>query len=147
MQKSNKPEDLPEAEFDYDFIEGVLVMGASDVVRSACDIQPGGRVWGNSLHQAIISLPGAVKARKGWMAPAREMAGLIASRDDLPKSEETVRALVHAIIMEETEGSEVWHKAQKAKEEQLRNKEREERKARMMDLLDSVDIRLPEEEA
>lgn len=147
MQKSNQPEGLSEAEFDYDFIEGVLVMGASDVVRSACDIEPGGRVWGNSLHQAIINLPGAVKTRKGWVAPARELAGLIASREDLPKTEETVRALVHAVIMEGIEGSEVWHKAQKAKEAQLRDEERAERKARIMDLLDSADIPLPQEES
>lgn len=142
MQKKNNSE----AEFGFGFVDGVLVMGASDIVRSACDIEPGGRVWGNSLHQAVIDLPGAVKRGKGWVAPARELAKLVASRDDLPKSEETVRAIVHVIVMERTEGSEVWHQAQQAKKEQRESEERKERRKRMLDLLDSAGIQTYESE-
>lgn len=134
-------------EFRYDFIEGALVIEASDVVRSACDIKPGGPVWGNSLHKEIIELPGAIRTPKVWVAPVRDLAELVASRGDLPKAVETLKALIRVIELEKTEGSEIWSKAQKAKEEQLRNKEREERKARMMEMLDSVGIPRPQEES
>lgn len=114
-----------------DFIDGALVVAASDVVRSACDIEPGGRVWGNAFHKEIIELPGAIRTPKAWVAPVYDLTELIASRGDLPKAVETLRALIRVIELEKTEGSEIWNKAQKEKEAKLRNKGREERTLRL----------------
>ncbi|ABF57471.1 gp17 [Corynebacterium phage P1201] len=128
----------PKADFNYGFSEGTLVIRISDVVRNACDIKPGGRVWGNAFHLKAKDLPGARIYKGTWVAPAKELAELVSSRGDLPKAEETLRALVHAIRMERIEGSEVWLKAQQDRLDEITAREREERESRMKALLESV---------
>lgn len=136
-EKGASPSD-PEFEFHYGFAEEELVIRISDVVRGACDIEPGGRVWGNAFHLKAKELPGARIHKGAWVAPAKELAELVSSRGDLPKSEETLKALVNAIRMERTEGSEVWLKAHQDRLDEITARQREEREYRMKALLDSV---------
>lgn len=127
-----------EAEFLYGFVGGELVIGISDVVRSACDIKSGDRVWGNAFHRKAKELPGAVIHKGAWTAPAKELARLVASRGDLPKAEETLKALVNAIRMENEKGSAVWMEANRSQLDEIERKKRKEREERMQALLDSV---------
>lgn len=136
--EKNEAEPGSEAEFNYGFVGGKLVIRISDVVRSACGIERGGRVWGNAFHLKAKQLPGAVIHKGAWVAPAKELAGLVSSRGDLPKAEETLNALVDAIRMENDKGSEVWLEARRNKLNEIEEKKRKEREERMQALLDSV---------
>lgn len=136
--EKNEAEPGSDADFNIGFTEGELVIRISDVVRNACDIKPGGRVWGNSFHLKAKELPGAKIYKGAWVAPAKELAKLVSSRGDLPKSEETLRALVNAIRMESVEGSAVWLEARKDRLDEITARQREERESRMQALLESV---------
>lgn len=66
----------------------------ADVVRMAYGMKLGERVWGKPLHSEAMKLPGVVKHKGAWFAPAFDLAELIVSKTELSNFEEAVASII-----------------------------------------------------